>query len=121
MPVPFLHLIYAVGRASFTPRLEYAGILAQAHCAAHLRERVLIREQRDDGMFGLWIELRAICLSGVQRVPAQLNAQDLHAQAESQIGDLLFPRDMRRDDFPFYPPIAEATGHDDAIRRPQTF
>ena len=115
MPVPLLHLIHAVGGARAAAGLQQARIRAQPHRAAHIRQRVLIRHERDDGVARFGREFLAVRLVAVEDVPRQLHAHHLHPQTQPQIRDAVFAGVARREDLPLDAAIAEAARHYDAI------
>src|SRR5438067_916895 len=65
------------------------------------------------------VKLRAVRLRALERRPTEFNAQDLHPEAEPEIGYPLLARIPRRPDHAFDAAVSEPAGHDDSVQSAQ--
>ena len=116
MAVALKHRRIAVERPGERARAQQAGVAAEPHRPAHLRNVGLLVEQRDHGAVGVLVGL-----GGRRGLPAQARAGEaddhvLHPPAEAEVGQPLLQRVARDADFALDASLAEATGDDHAGR-----
>ena len=102
------------GRAPFQP----AGITAQPQRAALVDLVVLIGHEMNDLMRAVLVELVGICLGEARDVARVLDHRDLHAQADAEVGHMVFAGILCRQDHALDAAVAEAAGDDHAVYRP---
>src|SRR3990170_3128813 len=115
VPVSLHDLIAAVGLARLRRLHQTAGVTAQAHGAPLVLDAPLLREQADDGVGGLRIELRGVGFVLAEDVPGELHDHHLQAETEAQVRDAVLARVACGLDLPFEPALSEAPRHDDAV------
>ena len=71
------------------------------------------------GVFG--IKFGRVRLGQFQNVARKFNRGDLHAEAQAEVGHLVFARVLRRQDFAFDAAFAETAGHQNAAQALQHF
>ena len=113
--VTLVNQVHAVGPVGFRPGDEFTRVRAQAHRSPHFLDGPLVRHQVDDGVFRVGIELGAVGFVTVQHEAGELDAHHLHAQAQAQVRDPVFPGEAGCQDLPLHPPVAEPARHDNAV------
>ena len=69
----------------------------------------------DDGMRSVLYELSGVCFGDAADVTGEFDGGDLHAEADSEVGDFVFASVLRGEDFSFRAAFAEAAGDENAI------
>src|SRR2546425_7458707 len=87
----------------------------EAHRRALSLHAPLLREQIDDGMRRLRIELRAVRALQAEVVARETNRRELEAQAHPLEWDVVLGGVSYRGDFPLDPAIPEPAGHEDSV------
>src|SRR5258706_7419833 len=67
------------------------------------------------------VELRRMRLGQFQNVSREFNRRDLHAEAQAEVGDLVFARVLGGQNFPLHAAFAKAARHQDAAEPFQNF
>src|SRR5918998_4471124 len=88
---------------------------AEAHRPAEVGDLLLLRQEIDDRMRRLRIELRRVGALQADDVAAELHHRDLHAQTYAQERDPPLARDARGTDLALDPAPAEAAGDEDPV------
>src|ERR1051326_6240983 len=114
--VPFIDDEGAVEFGGEGAHGELAGVGAQAHGAALAGEFFLFVEQADDGVGRVGFELGGVGLVEFEDVAGEFDGGDLHAQAQAQVGHLVFTGVAGGGDLAFDAPFAEAAGDEDAAQ-----
>ncbi len=96
-----------------------AGVFAQAHGAALGQVALLVGHQVDDVVGAVGLELAGIGVRVPGHMAGELHDHDLHAQADAEVGDLLFPGIAGGLDHALHAPVAEPAGQDDAVHAGQ--
>ena len=99
--------------------LDGTGIGPQPQGAALVDLIALAGHKVDDLVGAIGDELAGVGVSQCGHVAGKLNDRNLHAQADAQIGDLVFPGVPGCQDHALNAPGAEAAGHQDAVQIPQ--
>src|SRR5262249_1049012 len=94
--------------------LDPAGIAAEPHGAALFGDRPLPLHHVDHRMGRLLVELGRIGPLEARDVARELDAGDLHPEAEAVVGHLALAGVLSSLDFALDATMAEATGHQDA-------
>ena len=95
--------------------LQNARIRAEAHGAAFLRYAALLLHEVDDGMRGLFVELRGVGVCPADYVAGVLDYRALHSEADAEEGDPVFARVFDRRDLALDAARAEPTRYQDAV------
>ena len=66
-------------------------------------------------MLTFGIELRGIRILISENVARKFDRRDLHAEADPEIRDILFPRVLRRQNHALYPAVSEPARNDDSV------
>ena len=119
MPVALEHDRLSIRPARRRARLQHAGIAAQAHGAALLRDVTLLRKQVDDRMRRERVEFGRVGVLRPEGRARELDDHALHTHAESQRGHAPLPAETRRFDLPLDAAIAEPARDDQAIQTKQ--
>src|SRR5439155_23351877 len=88
--------------------LEHAGVGAEAHRPALLREPPLRRQEIDHRMRGARIDLGRVGALETAHVPRELDHRHLHPEADPQEGDLVLARVPYGGDLSLRPARTEA-------------
>src|SRR5262245_24916151 len=97
---------------------EHAGVAAEAHRAALLREPALRCHEVDDGMGRLRVDLRRVGPLEAADVPRVLDDRHLHAEADAEERDLVLARVAHGRDLALGAARPEAHRHEDRVRAP---
>ena len=119
--VPFLHFAAAVGLFQEGARVDFTGISTQAHGTAFGKIALLVGHQIDDRVRPIGFEFAGVCFGKAQHVACKFNYRDLHAQADSQIGDVVLPGIFGGDNFALNTPLAESAGNQNTVTVGQIF
>ncbi len=92
---------------------------AEAHRAAHVLDVLLLGQQVDDRVRRLGVELGGVGAGHAADVARELGHGALHAQADAEERDLVLAAVLDGLDLALDAALAEAAGHDDAVRRAQ--
>ena len=95
--------------------LDLAGIGAQAEGAALIHIVALAGHEIDDLMGALLVELAGIGVGDAGNVAGVFDHGDLHAEADAEIGQPVFPGIAGGEDHPVDPSPAEAAGDQDPV------
>lgn len=87
----------------------------KAHVVAHGGEFFLFFLQADNGMRGVFVELGGVGIGKAADVPCELDAGDLHTEADAEIGNVFFASILGGIDFALDAAISKSTGDEDAI------
>src|SRR5437773_7662821 len=87
----------------------------EAHRRAHSLDRVLLRQEVDDRMRGLRIELGTVRAFQAQGRPHESDRGQLESEAHALERDLVLGCEAGRRDSPFYPAAPETPRDKDAI------
>ena len=82
---------------------------------------LLFVQHGDDRMRRGRVEFRRVRLGQFQNVPRKFNRGDLHAEAKAEVGNFIFARILRGEDFAFDAAFAESARHQDAAEPLQHF
>src|SRR2546427_4889921 len=97
------------------PLPEDDRIEAQAHRAALVGDGPLLRQEVDDPVRRLRIDLRGVRAGEAAHVPRVLDHRALHAQADPEVRHAPLARVAHRFDLAEDPAVAEAARHQDAV------
>ena len=115
MPVPLIDDRLAVGLRRERARQQFAGIETQAHRATFIRHVALLGQQVDHWMAGKSVELRAVGVSCLQPVAAELNHGTLHSETETQVGGKRGAGESGRGNLPLDTAMSESARDHDAV------
>ena len=79
----------------------------------------MIRQEIDDAVVGIWIELTGIGVFPAADITGKFDDGDLHAQADAQVWLAVFTAVSRRQQHAFAAAFAESAGHQDAVAAAQ--
>src|SRR2546427_4918670 len=105
----------AVDLARQRARVELDRVRAQAHRAAEVRYLLLLGQEVDHRVWRLDVHLRGVGPFHARDVARELRHRDVHAQADSQVGDRLLARDLCALNLPPDPAAPEAAGNEDPV------
>lgn len=108
----FLAAVEFAGLAAF---LEFARIDAEAHGAAFFGDVFLVGHEVDDRIGSVGDEFGGVCVFHAAYVSGEFNDSALHAEAESEEGDVVHPGIADGGNLAFDAAVAEAAGDDDAV------
>src|SRR2546428_11278374 len=91
----------------------------EAHRRAHPLDTPLLREQVDDGMWRLRIELRTVRALQAEVVARETNRCELEPEAHPLERDVVLGGVSYRGDLPLDPAIPKAAWHKDSVGPPQ--
>ena len=100
---------------------NHAGIAAQTQGAAFVNLIALTGHKVDDLMFSLRGKFTRVCICDTQYMTGVFDHGDLHSKADSEIGNVVFPRILRRQNHALNAAITEATGDDDTVETGKDF
>ena len=86
---------------------ELAVVGPQPHRAAHVRHRLLLLHQVDDGVLGVCRHLAAVGILVAQHIPCKLNDHHLHAQADAEGWDVVCASIFGSNDLSLNAPLPE--------------
>ena len=95
---------------------DYAGIAAQTQCAALVDEVVLPGHEIDDLVDAQLVEFTGMGIGQAGHMAGKLNHRNLHTQTDAEIGHVLFPGVLCRQNHTLNAPAAKAAGHNDAVQ-----
>ena len=96
-------------------RIQGAGVLTQAHGAAHVRYILLLRQNVDHRVGGGRVDLCRVGVCHAQHIPGKFNNGNLHTQADPQVGYSVGAGVAAGVDFAFYAAGAKAAGYQNAV------
>ena len=105
----------AVGAGGERVFLEDAGPGAQTHGAAHLFDAEQLAQLVDDAVLAGGVELAGVGVFEAADVAGELDAGGLHAEADAEVGDLLFAGVADGVQHALDAALAEAAGDEDAV------
>ena len=88
---------------------------AETHGGAHVGDALLLFLQTDDGMSGFFVEFGRVGFGESADVSRVFDGGNLHAEADSEVGYLVFAGVLCGDDFTFDTAIAKSSRDEDAI------
>ena len=115
--------LFTVNLRNAGPGREFAVVGAQTHGAAQIvviaaaldvAVALPLGHQADNRLVGR-AEFRRGCVFDAGEVPRHLQHCHLHAEADTEVGDLPLPRMPDRGDLAARPALAEAAGHQNAV------
>ncbi len=117
--------ILSVELAGQAAGLQVTLLTAEPHCTPQVGAFVAffqlpvgiqpLHNQADYRIGRRTIELGAVGARQTRNMAGELNHRHLHPQADTQVGDTLFPGIANRFDFAFYASVAETAGHQNGI------
>ena len=110
------NLSHAVAALHGRARADEARIAAQAQRAALIHRITLAGHVIDNLVQPLRSKLAGVGICDAQHMAGIFDHCHLHAQADAEIGDVLFPGILGCQDHPLNAAAAEAAGHQDAIQ-----
>jgi hypothetical protein len=119
MAVPFADLCGLVGAGSDRILRQYTGPRAQAHGAAHLLHAGEFAQLEDDAVGSGGVEFAGAGADQAANIAGILDAGCLHAQADTEVGHVVFARIADGVEHAFDAPLAESTGNQDAVKAGQ--
>ena len=114
MPVSLRHVSCTVDSLRERASDNLRRPCAQPHACAFVTDATLLFQQRDHGLWGIFVELSAICVFDSTDVPREFNSCHLHAKAETKIRNLLLARVTGGIDFSFSSASAKSARNQDA-------
>ena len=100
---------------------EFALIGTQSHRTAHLRDALLLFHEVDNVVWCVFIHLTTVGILITQHVSGKLNDHHLHAQADTEGGDIMCPGIFGCDNLTFNTPCAEARADHNAVHAAELF
>src|SRR5919199_1486673 len=119
MAMAFEYEVASIGFRRTRARLQDAGVDAEAHRAAFVRNVELVGHEIDHRMFRRRIELRRIGILGAKLAARQIDTGALHPQAQAEVRDPVLAGITRGDNLALYTAVAETTRDHDSIHVPQ--
>ena len=111
-----------VNRVGFVVNFEGFGVReddgftgAETHGGAHVGDALLFFLQTDDGMSGFFVEFGRVGFGEAADVSGVFDGGNLHAEADSEVGYLVFAGVLRGNDFTLDTAIAKSSRDEDAI------
>jgi len=114
VPVPFTDLFLSVGRIGMGVPVQNAGIGPQPHRRPFLRQMPLFWQQVDDGIGRVRVELGAVGFVHPADVPGVFHHGHLHAEADPEVGNAVFPGVPDGGNHAFAPAVAEPAGDENS-------
>ena len=108
------HAVGPVGAGRRRVGHELAGVCAEPHGAAHVRDSALVGHQVDDRVRGAGVELGGVGVGEAHEGARGLDDHDLHSEAQSQVGHLVGAGILDGFDHALDSPLPEAARNDDA-------
>ncbi len=121
MAVAFVDDECAVKLLRLRAHRQLAGLRAEPHRAALFCHALLIVQHRDDRMRRGGVEFGRVRFREFQNIPREFNRRDLHSEAKAEIGDFIFARELRRENFSFHAALAETARHENSAEAVQHF
>ena len=128
--MPFVDFFLIVGRMGKGRLVKIAGIAAKPQGAAHIR--ILIPDlhllgavvvpffhQINNRIRGFTIKFRAVCVLHPGNVSGKLHNRQLHAEANTEIGNFLGPGIIDGQNLAFNTALAKAARHENAVASSQ--
>ena len=115
MAMPLAHLVNIVGAGGARAGLQFAGIQAQAHRAAHIGDAALVWHQVNHRQRGRTVKLGRVGVIA-QEMPGKFYYHQLHSQAQPQVRDKVFAGMANRLELALNAPAAKPPGHQNTVR-----
>ena len=119
MTVTLEHHVLGVGHVRAAVRDQADGLGAQTHGAAHVAHVLLLRQQVDDSVRRVLVELPGVSALHAADVARELDDGALHAEADAEIRHLVLAAILDGVYLALDAAHAESAGDNDAVGTPQ--
>ena len=115
MPVSFRNFIFFIGKVGGGTLFERAGTSTKSHGGSLILYLFLIIHNVNYGIRCIRVKFFAVCFCQTQNISGEINHGNLHTQAQSEIGEIIFPGEFGSDYFSLRSTISKSTGNQNAM------